>query len=214
MIRSALQRVYQGISELPPLKRILISIFSLVTITTMVGFLVIWPRWQQVRQLEQNLSQLQLQLTTALNQARQIDSFRKQMADAEENYRKAAQALPETQEIPSLLAGISQAGHTSALEFLLFEPKGETVREFYAEIPVSISVQGSYHHAARFFDKVARLPRLVNIRDIRIAPPRPGEPLVTTCTAVTYKFVEAVAEPEPAATPARRGAGARRTGAR
>ncbi len=209
----SIQPVFAAIGEFSRPKRILICVSSLLLIVGIFGYLIIWPKWQSVGRLDQNLRQLQTQLSTARMQARQIEDFRTRMAEAEHDYRRAGQALPETQEIPSLLAGIAQAGHSYGLEFLLFEPKAEISRSFYAEIPVSITVRGNYHNIARFFDDVARLPRLVNIRDIRIAPPRPGEPLVTSCTAVTYKFIEEIPEPE-AAPASRRGAGSRRTGAK
>jgi type IV pilus assembly protein PilO len=113
-------------------------------------------------------------------------------------------ALPEKEEIPSLLAGISQAGKDAGLDFLLFQPKPESPKDFYAEIPVDISVSGSYHQVAVFLDKVANLPRIVNIRDIKMAlQSKQGESneLTTVCQAVTYKFIEqAPAQPKKGRT--------------
>jgi type IV pilus assembly protein PilO len=114
------------------------------------------------------------------------------MKAAEEQFEIAKMALPEKEEIPSLLASISQSGKDSGLEFLLFQPKPEVKKDFFAEIPVAISVSGGYHNVAMFFDKVANLSRIVNINNIALKPQKNGEELVTNCTAVTYKFVEAV----------------------
>jgi type IV pilus assembly protein PilO len=107
------------------------------------------------------------------------------------------QALPESAEIPSLLAGISQAGKDAGLEFFLFQPKAEVRKEFFAEIPVDINVSGSYHQVALFFEKVSKLPRVVNIRDIKMTPQSKEKSgvLTTNCQAVTYKFIDAPAEP-------------------
>jgi type IV pilus assembly protein PilO len=70
-------------------------------------------------------------------------------------------------------------------------------KEFYAEIPVAMNVVGGYHDLAVFFDKVARLSRIVNIKNISMAPrAKDSLELNTTCTAVTYKFVEP-APPKP-----------------
>jgi type IV pilus assembly protein PilO len=92
------------------------------------------------------------------------------------------------------LSGISEAGKDAGLEFVLFEPKNEKRKEFYAEIPVDIDVTGNYHQVATFFDKVANLPRIVNIRNIKMVPTKGnlggGKALKTTCQAVTYKFIE------------------------
>ena len=85
------------------------------------------------------------------------------------------------------------AGRDAGLDFLLFQPKPETAMEFYAEIPVDITVSGTYHQVAVFFDKVSNLPRIVNIRNIKMAPAgqkESGGILTTACQAVTYKFIE------------------------
>jgi type IV pilus assembly protein PilO len=100
--------------------------------------------------------------------------------------------LPEKEEIPSLLTSISDSGQQVGLDFLLFEPKPEKPKEFYAEIPVAMSIKGDYHNLTTFFDQVARLSRIVNIRDIQIGRSNTKETkeLSTKCTAVTYKFIE------------------------
>jgi type IV pilus assembly protein PilO len=105
--------------------------------------------------------------------------------------------LPEKKEIPSLLSSISQSGRDAGLEFLLFEPRGEQTKEFYAEIPVSIIVEGNYHKTALFFDKVARLHRIVNIDDIKMIAAKESDELRTSCTAVTYRFVETKSNEPP-----------------
>ena len=82
------------------------------------------------------------------------------------------------------------SGQDVGLEFLEFTPKSEVRKEFYAEIPVSIKVNGGFHDLAIFFDKVARLSRIVNIKNIDMGPGKDSQELNTSCTAVTYKFVE------------------------
>ena len=107
-------------------------------------------------------------------------------------------ALPEKKEIPNLLASISSSGQDSGLEFALFEPKPENNKDFYAEIPVAVKVSGSYHNVASFFDKVSRLPRIVNIDNISITAQKQtkkeGLSLSTSCTAITYRFIEKKSE--------------------
>jgi type IV pilus assembly protein PilO len=65
----------------------------------------------------------------------------------------------------------------------------EKRRDFYAEIPVSMRVQGQFHNTVLFFDRVARLSRVVNLKDISMKPAKGGK-LTTSLKAVTYKFVE------------------------
>ncbi|MBI5896906.1 MAG: type 4a pilus biogenesis protein PilO, partial [Desulfobacterales bacterium] len=117
----------------------------------------------------------------------------------EAEYKQVSRAFPGKEEIPSLLAGISQAGKEAGLEFMLFQPKPEVPKDFYAEIPVDINVSGNYHQVAIFFDKVANLPRIVNVRDVKMAPLSQKDEtssLTTSCQAVTYKFSESGPKPK------------------
>jgi type IV pilus assembly protein PilO len=171
------------------------------------------PQYEEISQLDEKLQGLEKKLATAKVNAAELGKFQAKMQEAEAQFKIAMRALPENQEIPSLLTSISKSGQEVGLEFLLFEPKPETRREFYAEIPVAMSLRGDYHNLAVFFDKVARLSRIVNINNIIVTPGKDGRELNTACTAVTYKFVEplpekqaAPAKPAPAA-PAKPGGG-------
>jgi type IV pilus assembly protein PilO len=158
------------------------------------------PKYDEISVLDQRLQGLEKKLATAKVNAAELGKFQAKMQEAEAQFRIAMRALPEKEEIPSLLTSVSKSGQEVGLDFLLFEPKAETRREFYAEIPVSMNIRGDYHNLAVFFDKVARLSRIVNINNITINRGKDiKEPrdLSTACTAVTYKFVE----PAPAAPP-------------
>jgi type IV pilus assembly protein PilO len=93
------------------------------------------------------------------------------------------------------LEAISKSGRHSGLEFLLFQPGPEILKGFYAEIPVKIDVIGGYHNLALFFDKVARLSRIVNISDLHVKGAKGSKgaegDLQTSCVATTFRFVEA-----------------------
>jgi type IV pilus assembly protein PilO len=159
------------------------------------------PQYEEISQLDEKLQGLEKKLATAKINAAELGKFQAKMQEAEAQFKIAMRALPENQEIPSLLTSISKSGQEVGLEFLLFEPKPETRREFYAEIPVAMSLRGDYHNLAIFFDKVARLSRIVNINNISVTPGKDGRELNTACTAVTYKFVEPL--PEKPAAPAK-----------
>jgi len=172
-------------------------------IVLMVGAAV-WfqflPQYEEISQLDEKLQGLEKKLATAKVNAAELGKFQAKMQEAEAQFKIAMRALPENQEIPSLLTSISKSGQDVGLEFLLFEPKPETRREFYAEIPVAMSLRGDYHNLAVFFDKVARLSRIVNINNISVTPGKDGRELNAACFAVTYKFVEPLPE-KPAAKP-------------
>jgi type IV pilus assembly protein PilO len=147
------------------------------------------PKYETIEKLDKNLAKLEKELKTAKKNAKDLKKFQKKMKDAEDQFKLVMKSLPEKEEIPSLLTSISDSGKESGLEFLLFKPKSEVKKEFYAEIPVAMKVSGDFHNIAIFFDRVARLSRVVNIRNISMKPKGSGS-IITSCTAVTYKFIE------------------------
>ena len=181
---------FEKVEKLSQVQRILICAGAFLILTGAFVYLSFLPKFEKISKLTKEYEELEQKLVTAKRNASQLEAFRKKMKEAEIRFRIAKKALPEKEDIPSLLTGISKAGQDAGLEFLLFQPGSEIKKDFYAEIPVSISVTGKYHNVAIFFDKVARLSRIVNIKNINMTPLKEGE-LSTTCTAVTYMFIEA-----------------------
>ena len=188
--RTGVDSFFGKIEKLSKVQRILIFASVFIAIIVLFVFVFYKPKLAEISKLDKQLNDLEKKLKVAKQNAADLEKFQKQMQEAEVQFKTAMKALPEREEIPSLLTSISRSGQDVGLEFLLFEPKSEVRKEFYAEIPVAMNVKGGYHDLALFFDKVARLSRIVNIRNIAMS--RAGETLDlnTSCTAVTYKFVE------------------------
>ncbi|HEA69654.1 MAG TPA: protein PilO [Desulfobacterales bacterium] len=180
----------EKIGALSKVIRALISVGLLLVLVGSFTYFSYFPKFKEIEKLTKTHKKLVTQLTTAKNKAAKIDIYRSMMRDAEAEFKTALKALPDKREIPSLLTSVSRVGIDSGLEFLLFQPQPEVMKEFYAEIPVSIQVSGGYHNVALFFDRVARLPRIVNIKNIRMNQSKGSLKLTTTCTAVTYRYVE------------------------
>jgi type IV pilus assembly protein PilO len=191
---SKLAPALQQIEQLSKPQRIGIYVGTLVLILGLSIWLLFWQKKQVIDGLNVELAKVQDELVQAKKNAEELTEWRTKMKKKEVQYKTVMKALPEKEEIPTLLSGISEAGKDAGLEFVLFEPKNEKRKEFYAEIPVDINVTGNYHQVATFFDKVANLPRIVNIRNIKMVPTKGnlggGKALKTTCQAVTYKFIE------------------------
>jgi type IV pilus assembly protein PilO len=187
---SSLESFFDKIEELTKLQRILISAGIFVLLIGFFVYFLYMPKFKEIDKQTDALDKLEKKLVTAKRNAESLQAFQAKMKEAEAQFKMAMRALPEKEEIPSLLTSISKSGQDVGLEFLLFEPKPEVKKDFYAEIPVAINVTGSYHQMAMFFDRVARLSRIVNVRDINMNPGKEGQNLSASCTAVTYKFVE------------------------
>lgn len=185
-----LSPVVEEVSELTRAKRIQIFVLSVVLLLVVFGYFFYYPQYAEIEDKSKELQELDQRLSNARIAARQIDRFRQDMKNAEQDFRITRDGLPDKQEIPALITSISQSGHDVGLEFLLFEPKPEILKDFYVEIPVSVTVSGKYHDVGMFFERISNLPRIVNIKDALILPSKEGNRLITSCTAVTYKFIE------------------------
>ena len=181
---------FAKIEQLSKVQRILIFSSVFIAIIAIFVFLLYKPKLEKISNLNNQLNALEQKLVVAKKNAADLKEFQKKMQEAEVQFKTAMKALPEKEEIPSLLTSISRSGQDVGLEFLLFEPKSEARKEFYAEIPVAMQVRGGYQDLAIFFDKVARLSRIVNIKNIEMGRAKDSMDLNTSCTAVTYKFVE------------------------
>ena len=178
------------IENLSKIQRILIFSGVFVLIIAIFVYVLFKPKLEKISSLSNELDTLEKKLVVAKKNAEDLETFQERMKEAELQFKTAMKALPEKEEIPSLLTSISRSGQDVGLEFLLFEPKTEVRKDFYAEIPVAMQVKGGYHDLAFFFDKVARLSRIVNIKNIAMGRAKDSEELSASCTAVTYKFVE------------------------
>jgi len=178
------------IGKLPKLYKILLCLGLFVLLIGPFLYFSFLPKISNINTLKKEYTQLETRLATAKEKANQLKYYQDKLKDAEMEFKLVMKKLPEKTEIPALLSSVSQSGRDAGLDFLLFQPESEQNKDFYAEIPVSIKVTGNYHNVALFFDKVARLSRIVNIDDIKMASTQGSTNLITSCKAITYRFVE------------------------
>jgi len=122
-----------------------------------------------------------------------LDEERATIRQLQGDLQRAEVQLPDKKEIPDLLSMISSVGREAGLEILLFRQKAERYQDFYAEVPVDVLVRGNYHQVATFFDHVGQLDRIVNVSDISMKDPKDenGSMVVSTsCSAVTFRFLD------------------------
>jgi type IV pilus assembly protein PilO len=125
--------------------------------------------------------------------AMRLNDLEVRLTTLDEMLKVAITLLPESREIPELLTQISQLGMNSGLEFRLFKPEPEKQADFYAEVPVSLSILGRFHELGRFFDHLSKLSRIVNVTDIKITLAKGSADtptLSTNCLLTTFRFLE------------------------
>ncbi len=130
-------------------------------------------------------------------QAVNLEGYKLQMVEIEKTFGALLKQLPDKSQMDGLLTDINQAGLARGLEFELFKPGAETQTEFYAEMPISIRVQGNYHDLGAFATDVSKLSRIVTLSDISVVttPGQEGKPadskLIMEATAKTYRYLDA-----------------------
>lgn len=145
--------------------------------------------------------QLRGQYVEKMKQAVNLPVLRKQKEQVMQYVSQLEKQLPSKAEMDALLSDINQAGVGRGLQFELFKPGQVMVREYYAELPISIRLTGDYHDFAAFTSDVANLPRIVTLHDMRIVAPdrnapvaggiKPAGPLVMEATAKTFRYLDA-----------------------
>ena len=188
-------------SNVPPRQKVLLAVLFCGLIVSGYYYLYYKDASQRIGSMETQLAGLQSKIREQQAIAGNLRSFQEEVRRLETQLSLLLEQLPNSAEIPSLLKSVSDLGKESGLEFLRFAPSGEIRKDFYAEIPVSIAVNGDYHSFALFTDKVAHYPRIVNLSNITFSSPKPsGDNLVlvnVTCTATTYRFLEQQAAAAP-----------------
>jgi len=125
--------------------------------------------------------------------ASNFDAYQEQLEEIERSFGAMLRQLPGKTEIPNLLVDISQTGLAAGLKEKLFQPMGEVRKDFYAEKPIKIRLDGGFHEFGSFVSDIAGLPRIVTIHDIQIRPVgNDGEydDLILDLTAKTYRYME------------------------
>ena len=125
--------------------------------------------------------------------AANFGAYQEQLAEIERSFGTMLQQLPGKTEIPNLLVDISQTGLGAGLQEKLFQPKAELRKDFYAEKPIQIKLDGSYHEFGNFVSDIAALPRIVTLHNIEIRPIGKSsgyDNLVLNVTAKTYRYLE------------------------
>ena len=127
--------------------------------------------------------------------AANLDALKTQMEEMQQSFGDMLRQLPNKTEVAGLLVDISQTGLAAGLEFKLFKPGREQPSEFYAELPIQISVIGTYHQFGEFISGIASLPRIVTTHDIQIKEQgakkgQTGGLLIMTATVKTYRALD------------------------
>jgi type IV pilus assembly protein PilO len=186
-----------SILKLSKSKKLLILAGILAVMTGLYFQSFFSPGQEELKVLDTELNKLIKELNDSKAITRDYQKFKEQVAKLDAELKNALTQLPNEKEIPEILKTITSLGKESNLEFTLFKPKPEEPQQFYANVPIELSVIGSYHNTGIFFDKVGKLPRIINVVDFNMTRTKEvrgkGESevlLKTSCLVHTYRSIE------------------------
>lgn len=188
-----MNELLDNILERPTSHKIGILIVAVILITALFYSFLYSPRADQLANLLDSVEIARNEKLVKTQKSANLARLRKDLQQLDAELKLAVAQLPDKKEIPDLLSGISAKAQQSGLEVILFRPRAESYRDFYAEVPVDIAVRGNFHNTVSFFDEVGRLNRLVNIGNIGFKNPTVnGDNVVleTTSVATAFRFLD------------------------
>jgi type IV pilus assembly protein PilO len=124
-----------------------------------------------------------------LAEAVNLEALRKQREQVQQYVTQLEKQLPSKAEMDALLSDINQAGLGRSLSFELFRPGSVSVREYYAELPITLRVTGRFHDVGAFASDIANLSRIVTLNNLAVTPNKDGT-LVMDATAKTFRYLD------------------------
>lgn len=169
-----------------------------VLLTVANFFLMVQPTEDKIKAQVEQRRKLDIDLAEKSEIAQNLNERRREMDVLEQKLAEALTELPEKKEIDELLAQINDVGKKSGLEIARVEPGKETVSggEFFARIPIKMTVSGNYHEIAMFMQEIANMRRIVNVNGIDLGKPTVKNEKVilsSTFVATTFRFVDQAA---------------------
>jgi len=165
---------------------------AVIIIVIIVGYYFLgWqPLQQDIESQQAQVEQQRVLLKKNQRLAQDLPRKRAEFAQLEKQLKIALNMLPKKSQIPDLLESVTWAGKDSGLEFSTFKPKGENPKQIYAEVPVDISVKGTYRQLLVFLKRVGEMSRIVAIKNLNIKPSKVGGDLLVKGNVMTYRFIE------------------------
>lgn len=182
----------------PPLPRYMLCLFIVVAVAVALWFVKLTDYEVELQTEKATELTLREDYKKKLQKAVSLDALKKQREQVQQYVIQLEKQLPSKAEMAALLSDINQSGLGRSLQFELFRPGQVVVREYYAELPISVRVTGRYHDMGAFASDIAHLSRIVTLNDVAIvAPQGAGKErdiangvLVMDATARTFRYLD------------------------
>jgi len=187
-----------AIYKLPTSKKVVILVVLICVVIGLYAYAFFIPQRNELNTLKSELNNLVRELNESKAIAKDLEKFKKQVEQLNIELTNALTQLPNEKEIPEILRNISALGRESKLNFTLFRPKPEEPQQFYARVPIELVFLGNYHNTGIFFDKVSKVPRIINVVNFNMVRAKDQDKskgdseiwVRTSCLVNTYRFIE------------------------
>jgi len=174
----------------PIVPKLLMCLAVAVAIVVALWFVWLTTSAEELEAEQQKETSLREDYRKKLTQAVNLDALRKQREQVQQYVTQLEKQLPSKAEMDALLSDINQAGLGRSLTFDLFRPGQVSVKEYYAELPISLKVQGRYNDIGSFASDIAHLSRIVTLNNLDINQTKDGVTLVLDATAKTFRYLD------------------------
>ena len=193
-LQQKIQAQFRGLDPNDPSSWPLVPRLAACIALTFAVVVALWFFWLNTSDTELEAERakevtLREDYTKKLTQAVNLDALKKQREQVQQYVTQLEKQLPSKAEMDALLSDINQAGLGRSLYFELFRPGQVSVKEYYAELPISLRVTGRYHDVGAFASDIANLSRIVTLNNLNVTPGRDGS-LVLDATAKTFRYLD------------------------
>ncbi len=193
-LQQTLTEQFSGLDLKDPASWPSVPRYALFAFTSILIVGILWFAWLEGSNemlLQEQAKELKLreEYKTKLAKAVNLDVLKKQREQVQQYVTQLEKQLPSKAEMDALLSDINQAGLGRSLQFDLFRPGQVAVKDYYAELPITIKVTGKYHDIGAFASDIANLSRIVTLNNLSITP-KPDGSLVLDSTAKTFRYLD------------------------
>ena len=185
-----MDKVIALIQKTPITHKVALVAFLIVAMGAGHYFLIYQDQAKEVKKLDRQLATLETELQEKQEIAGNLSRFRKRVEFLQQKLEEKKKNLPDNANLDQLLKTLNELSEKSDMRIVKFTPQSEVRRNFYAEIPVKMEIEGNYHEIATFFDKVSKEERIINISGIVLGKPemKNGKVMLAgSCLAKTFK---------------------------
>ena len=194
----ALPTFFDPLVNAPRWQKLALGLMGLAVVGAGGYFLLLSPLETKVNTLRAQHQSVHRELQEARVAAADVARFRREAAELERRLEVMKTRLPTEREMPPLFRTLTDSAFQSGLLVSLFQPKDGKVHDYYVEIPIVISAEGGYHQLGRFFEKVAALPRVVTVDELKVTGlSKARKPVRVDVTLATYTYRPVGAPPAP-----------------